>query len=338
MRRISLQPRADALSMSEAAPLLAGWLSWLLARQGTRFLLIKGVSLTRHGLRPARVSSDVDVLIAPPDIGGAVTALREAGWQLRPVTYAQQRYSEHSVSLFHELWPIDIDVHRFFPGFLEDATHTFDVLWSRREEIQIAGIQSPIPDRHSSALILALHSYRGLSAETRHRRESTALGVGLKLSQDDACDMLALAVETGSDATLRDFLGALGVAVPPSGSTADPALQEWNDRVHSPSRSAHMWWRLIHSARGAEKLRAVRYAVWPKAEDLDILYFQGRAASTTWGYSRLRLKRLARGGPVLWGVVRLWWGRLWRMAKMTYAVRRDAQSRRQGRKRPPCPR
>ncbi|MBT9606347.1 nucleotidyltransferase family protein [Microbacterium sp.] len=309
MREDATETVSETLRMSEAGPLLTAWVSWFLAERGVRFLVIKGAALTHHGLRAARISSDVDVLVDPTDVDAAVVALVDAGWRLRPTTFAQQRYSEHSVSLIHNSWPIDIDVHHAFPGFLQDPTRTFDVLWERRETICIADVPAPVPDRHSSALILALHSYRGRSAETRHSRELDELLVALRSTDGDAYDLLALAVASGSDASLRDFFADLGVAFSPSRGDDDPALIAWNERVHSPSRSAHMWLHLIRSARGWRKVEALRHAVWPNAEDLDILHSGGGRAASQREYFRLRMRRLSRGVPVLRGMAALWWRR-----------------------------
>lgn len=297
-----------ALTVGDAGALLSAWTSHVLQSHGIRSLLIKGVSLEHHGLRKPRVSSDVDVLVSPNDLRATLGVFRASGWRERPTTFAQHLYTEHSVALIHPLWPIDIDVHHAFPGFLAPAESVFDTLWKYRVTLPIAGVECLVPDRNSSALILALHSLRGLTSDPRHREELSHLEGVLKRSDGERDDMLELAVRTGSDATLFRFLSGIGLAFEPSRDVNDPEVRDWIVRVETPYRSSHMWGSLLAKAQGRERLRVLRHLLWPSTHDLDMIF-----PDLTGGPSRYvvaRIRRAWHGYPVVIGMIRAWRPRL----------------------------
>ena len=293
----------QSLDPADAVPLLSGWIAEILNRRGTRYLLIKGPSLEFHGLRSGRVSSDVDLLVDPADVPAVMEVLQESGWRERPTTFAQNLYTEHSVSLLHPLWPIDIDVHHSFPGFFEPPAIVFDCLWRRRDVCPIADVACMVPDRASSVLILALHSLRGLTSSDRHRIELENLLEVLSRAPVRADDLLSLAYQTGCDASLKDFLLQLNIDVRPK-LRHEEALKDWEERVSSPFRSSHMWRRLLAHSQGKQRIAVMRHLIWPSAHDLDLQH--GGLVGGRGRYVRARLKRAANGLPVLVVMLKSW--------------------------------
>lgn len=291
------------LDPADAVSLLSGWLADALGRRRVRYLLIKGPSLEIHGLRPGRVSSDVDLLVSPHDVPAVMAVLKQSGWRERPTTFAQSLYTEHSVSLLHPSWPIDLDLHDSFPGFFEPPATVFDVLWGRRDVCRIADVPCAVPDRASSVLILALHSMRGLTSSDRHRVELEHLFEVLSRAPVNADVLLSLAVQTGCDASLEDFLQRLGIRFHPA-LRHEEALKDWEERVTSPFRSSHMWRRLLAHSRGKKRLAVVRHLIWPSAYDLDLQ--QGTLEGGRSRYMRARFKRATNGLPVLAVMLKSW--------------------------------
>src|SRR6188768_285867 len=141
-----------------AYPLAGAWCSELAARLPVRALVIKGPALAEYRLRTPRIAADVDVLVHPDDYKSYTMAIAASGWTERHHLFIADRTAPHSTTFIRDGWPIDIDVHRFFPGFLADPGLVFDILWARRVPRTSGHVRTWVPDRPSSALILGLHS------------------------------------------------------------------------------------------------------------------------------------------------------------------------------------
>lgn len=293
--------------LATSVDLAHAWTSWLLEVEGIRALFIKGPGLSHHGLRQPRVSSDVDVLVSPAHAGRFVEALRRNGWVEREERSERAIYVAHSITLIHESWPCDIDVHHTFPGFLADPQETFDALWARRVELTLAHRAVPVPDRLGSLLIVGLHALRSRNTDPRHGRELDYLLTRVPIDDDERAELSALAIATGCDRTLRTVLTALDVPPPadPSVSRGDAAaLREWELRVASGASTGYMWLTMLRRQRGIAALRTARSAIWPKRAEL--LRMRPEAADTVLGRLRTRTDRLVRGLPGALSAARLW--------------------------------
>ena len=113
------------LRAEEAVPLLHTLVARAAADLGLRVLAIKGPVVALQGMRAPRASADLDVLVHPRDLGPLVDGLVALGWR-RAVegTYASIM-PPHSTNLLSDLWPVAMDVHHYFPGFLADAGEVF---------------------------------------------------------------------------------------------------------------------------------------------------------------------------------------------------------------------
>ncbi|MEJ3404870.1 nucleotidyltransferase family protein [Rathayibacter sp. YIM 133350] len=295
--------RSVPLRTGEAVELGHALIERTAADACVRVLFIKGPSLAFHGLREARASADVDVLVSPSDEDALLSPLRSAGWHERPYGTHDKEFVTHSVTLIHEGWPCDLDVHRAFPGFLADAGEVFDALWERRVVLTQANHEIAVPDRAASILILALHSLRGSVKIARHATELDGLVERLRgMTDAERDDLVELARRTGCRATLAPFFERIGA---PLGAGEidwdDPAYVLWRKRVESGSIVAHFWLELVGRLPWHRVPRETLRAFWPSPAEMRIIHPETAAG---WrAVTAARWNRLLRGtrdvGPVL---------------------------------------
>lgn len=280
----------------EAVTLCHALVSEVAATVGCRLLIIKGQSSVWHGLRPPRVSADVDVLLAPADLDRFLQAMAGIGWYERPdgslITLPAAR---HSVTLIHDRWPCDVDVHYRFPGLLVEPAEAFDVLWERRMKMPIVGAHVDVPDKVSSIVITALHSVRGTTKQPRHADEfRRLLGLAPTLTEEDRENLREVATLTKADVALDGLLTDLGVP----GVTEDvrakefTTLRQWREDSAIKHSVAHFWIRYVRQAPPWQWPPRVKTALWPS----DAVFLKmhpecgdGRSLNVA------RLSRLARG-------------------------------------------
>jgi len=237
------------------------------------YLYIKGLSSSIHGLRHERVSADADVLVNPASEQGVVIALQQVGWMPRTSSRAGHELVTHSTSFVHPQWPVDIDLHREFPGLLAQPEDVFKALFNRRIHIEVAGNRLTIPDRAGATLIQVAHSLRTLSQNPRHREEYLYLidFVVPSLSRAQRADVVSLAAQIGALDTLRPFLEKLGVPLPdPTPPGVNPALDEWRARVAADGVVGAQ--ALIAARRLAwyKRPAAMWHIIWPSERDFRI--------------------------------------------------------------------
>lgn len=287
---------AVALDISTATELLQAWLADLAQTHGLAVLFIKGKSGSFHGLRPSRVSSDIDVLVHPDEFQVWEDLLAGNGWQERAATAGQDLYVTHSVSYLHPSWPLDIDLHRNFPGFLADPSTTFQALYEKRCTLRVAGVDTSITDKVSTLAILALHSLRSRDDAGRHSSELAYLLENADLTPTERDDLGSFAMITGCDRTLDDVLAHLGITRPAGISKGSEAsLREWRLRVASGASTGYMWWLMLRRQKGLGRIRLFRDAVWPDRADL--LQMRPGIDDSPAGRARARLNRLRSGFP-----------------------------------------
>jgi hypothetical protein len=289
-----LSTAARRLSAADAVELAHAWTQRFAERHRIRAVFIKGPTSAHHELRSHRVSADVDVLVDPAHFDRFCELLAETGWRPRPATFASSRYSLHSRTFIADDWPCDLDVHRTFPGFLEDPQRVFDLIWSRRHGMTLANVDCTIPDKASAILILALHARRSRDSDPRHQNELAEMITRVSLDDAEKADLANLAVRSGSAQTSGDVLAALGLV--DERFTEDlesDSLRAWQVRVGSGASATSMWLALLRGARGTEFMRIMRHAVWPSDADLAVMYphLQGGPVIR----NRARLHRLGRG-------------------------------------------
>lgn len=238
--------------------------SRLAADDGIRALLIKGIVLELLGLRKRRGYADIDVIVEPARFDDMIAALQSAGWRERAHLWIFDRVDVHSVTLIHPSWPIDIDVHRNFPGFLAPSPVVFDELWEHRKVIPLAGQTILATDEAASAAVLGLHALRWMHTN-RNRSEFAGLVDVLRRDSGLTERLRQLAARTGSSDTLAPLLTELGVDAVGGFPVQASELRAWRRRVSHPSRTG-VWFTYLQSLPPQRWPRELATVVWPSAE------------------------------------------------------------------------
>ncbi|WP_169747747.1 nucleotidyltransferase family protein [Demequina subtropica] len=260
----------SALTAADAVELAHALVDGVGRARGIRVLFLKGPGAAHHGLRPARVSADADAMVAPGDLASMLEGLAAAGWHEREHSDLAHLFATHSVTLIHDAWPCDIDVHVRFPGFLQDPADVFEALWERRVPIALAGVEVSIPDRTGAILIAALHSLRTPAQTSRHAAEVRMLLDMVLPSLDEAEreDLASLASLTGCQDTARPVLERFVVLPPSTPARVDPELDAWRVRTGAQGSSTVQHWQIIVSSPLRRRPRLIWNAFWRSAEDL----------------------------------------------------------------------
>ena len=227
------------LTITEAVPLGAASVMRLATEAGVRTLMIKGEVLEQQGLRGHYESVDVDVLVDPGEYDRYLALLAEHGWQPMTHSTAPSIIEKHAVTVLHEFWPISIDVHQHFPGFLTDPQVVFDHLWERRTTAHVAGVDVAAPDRIGHAAVVALHYLRDpQSGKSMNGMPDLVDRIRATFSADDLRELAEVAAATGSADTMRTFLDEVGAPRIGIGSTDEAALTTWKLRTESGGSTA----------------------------------------------------------------------------------------------------
>lgn len=299
---------ATPLRLADAVPLATALSAHVAHRTGVRVLFIKGPVAELQGLRAPHASLDVDLLVEPRGAARFVDQLRSLGWHDRPGYRALPLAGGHATTLIHDDWPCDIDVHYYWPGFAASNVGVFETLWSRRQEVVIAGYPVNAPSRTDGMLVLALHALRGdqTPGGTRAYRQLVARA-HTTLDERERALVSSAAVELGATSTAARFLVDLGFAASDSPDSEEAVL--WRIRSHASGGTADwlielrrtVWWR---------RPRVLFEAVFPPP-------------------SRLRV-RYPDVGPRAVDVIAAWWRRLLKgIAVLPEAYRATAALRRQ---------
>ena len=281
------------LRLDEANELLSAWACAQADAVGIRILLLKGRALSDDGLRPARTSADVDVLVDPRAFDAYCDAIVAAGWEEFPSTFASAHFTLHSRSFRRDGWPNSFDVHSEYPGFLRAPAVVFDALWATRRETAFAHRTCPVPSRAANAMVLALHSLRGTHKQERHRDELASV-TAASFTAAERAELAALATATGAAYPLRDVLAAWGVAVPADPELArSAAAREWHRKTAEAEGAAASWVLLLWRAPWRQKPAIVGRALWPSHADFAIDHPE--VPDRMWPQVRARIARWGRG-------------------------------------------
>lgn len=288
------------LSSATAIQLGSALVSFVAERSNIRAFLIKGLVLEQLGLRRARQYSDIDVMVDPARFDDFVAALAAIGWHERVHFWFYDRIEEHSTTLIHDSWPVDIDVHRYFPGFLAPEQEVFEELWVHRREFAIAGRQVIGTDEAAASVILALHALRWMHT-TRNVEEYKYLIERLRALPETRTHLIELAAATGSSDTLAPLFEALGLHPVEGRPVSHRDLMDWRRRVSHPSRTGE-WVAYISRTPKKHWPRELRLAMWPPAE----MYLQDHpdVANTFGSLFRARIHRLLHGAAGMVRVIR----------------------------------
>lgn len=249
-----------SLTLAEASELLAASVAREASVLDVPAMLIKGPTLAVHGLREPRESVDVDLWVSPAAFSRLIAALEVRGWHAHAEDTSAHVMRPQSVTLIHRAWPLELDLHDTFPGFLADPQVVFDRLWARGQIFSQAGHTVTMPDLLSSVLIAALHYER--HAEWRQAELSDLLlrTRGL-LGRAELKELAELSAQTGCADTLRAFLDDLGA--PPIGAgCSDPVvLDAWQLMTHGGWVPGVAWLETLRRARWRDRPAILLHAL-----------------------------------------------------------------------------
>jgi Uncharacterised nucleotidyltransferase len=254
-------PRSPAVELAQAL------VEHLATSAGVRVLALKGPVLAHHGLRDRRASSDADVLVEPGAEEWLQAALAARGWTVRFEREMPAILERHSVTLLHPRWPVDIDLHWYFPGLHAAPAAAFEALWEHRQTIQLAHRDVTCLDLPASALIAAVHCVR-YPQSGRHRRELEQIRARVGPEPEAVEAFSALARRTRSAGVLADVLADLGVAPGPTDLTR-AEQQRWQHYTETHEWGSTGAW--LHGLKGGslpDRLHTVARAVWPDRAEL----------------------------------------------------------------------
>jgi hypothetical protein len=283
---------SSALRLEEAVDLGYALMARVAQDAGVRLLAIKGPVLALQGLRAPKRSVDVDVLVDPAGFDRMRAALEAVGWHDGGLHDTPHIVPMHSVTHRHPVWPLEVDVHRWFPGFLGDPQATFEALWERRSTVVLAHVELPAPDAVGHCAIAALHYLR--DSATEWSRGNLA-DLAERVATWDAGERVALgelASRTGSAETLAPFLRAVDVATGPSGVPLVVSLDDWETRSDAETRQVLPW---LVELRRRPWYRRPAYVLWSLWLTDDHFRTQSDVPLTRREVMRARVARLRRG-------------------------------------------
>lgn len=292
------------VSRGEALPLAYALTARVAADARVRLLAIKGMVLAHHQLREPRLSADVDVLVHPRDVEAFVSAMLALGWARVPSATSPSLRRPHAVNLCHAHWPLGIDVHLHFPGFLAPDAEVFEELWRRRTRLALAHQPVWATDATSSAAIAGLHHLRNANSP----RDAVALEALVakarkRFADADLDDLSTLATATGASRSLAPLLERLGAPpAAPHPAEADE-LESW--LLASTADGATVWTLVWRRTPWRQRPAFILQALLPDGQRLRELYFHDRT-TPLW---RLRVRRVQHVAVKLPPVLRQLLGR-----------------------------
>lgn len=171
-----------------------GALQHLAERSSVRLLHVKGAALHPALAEGRAPSSDCDVLVHPQDVGRLTSALVASGWE-RITRFEWGSVFGHAATFYSPVWGT-VDVHRLFPGLDRDPRASFELLWARRESVELGDAICPVPDLEAQRLILLVHAARDATGKRAGDLAAAwgSLGPGERASLDELADVLGATV------------------------------------------------------------------------------------------------------------------------------------------------
>jgi hypothetical protein len=273
---------------------------------GVRVLAIKGPVAALHGLRPPRTSVDVDMLVEPARFDEVLTRLQDLRWLPAQISEGPSVLPPHSVTLRHPQWPIEIDLHHSFPGFLAPVSEVFELLWDDRVEAVLAQRRIPAAGLAGSFLVGTLHALRHMHIP-RHTAEFELLMEFMTAAPGETrAEVIALAEATGALQTARPLIERFGAPREEVDPDRAEAFRSWTLRTRLVDTRVTPW--LIELRRSSPRRRLpVLLRALLGASEAELRRNWPHAPPGRRGLWLARWWRLRRGLPHLPHAVRLVW-------------------------------
>jgi hypothetical protein len=285
-----------ALALEEAVELGYALIARVAETAGVRALGVKGPILAIQGLREPTQSVDVDVLVDPNQFDAMRSALEAVAWHDGGFHDTALIVPLHSVMHRHPLWPIEVDVHCWFPGLLGDPADVFEVLWDRRTTVRIAHASVPAPDRVAHAALAALHYLRDAATEWGQASADRLARRVETWSRDDLVALGKLAAATGATESLEPFLRRVGAPIVKSSMPLAVSLDDWNMRADAETRQVLPWLVELRRRPWRRRPAYLWWSLWLTDE-----FFRSKSEEPMTGRDllRARLLRLHRAWRAL---------------------------------------
>ena len=246
---------------------------------GIRYVTLKGDGAALQGLRSPRRSTDIDVWVDPARMDEFLALLSAHGWHRRPESLSWTLFITHSITLVHDRWPCDIDVHRTFPGMLGDPRELFDEMWSARVRAELhPNVSTWIPDRHSHAVVAALHALRsGRSAHARAQLADIMTRIDA-WSREDREEIRDAAIRLHAETPMAALLRRWDVPVEPTRSAKFEAAL-WDIR-RTASDHTFDWLYAVATAPRQRRVALLRRGLMPTLHDMTANHPATRESAT----------------------------------------------------------
>ncbi|MGC0368430.1 nucleotidyltransferase family protein [Microbacterium sp. SLBN-111] len=262
------QATADAfveVPQRAAVSLLAPVVQAFADRHGIRILGIKGQALALQGLRTARSTGDVDMLVDPSRFDELCALLRHHRWRDRdgkilvPLPPEGSASVPHARTLEHPHWPTHLDLHRYYPGFLGPAQETFEFLWDARDRVGDGTLSLEVPARIDHWLLAALHAIRsGDERQMTDLRERAQAEFAGRMST-----VLERGIELRAFEPLRGQFLLLGEQGPAPANVEPPLLTAWNRRLRDSRADDDAFVEQLLDARGRVRMALLLRQIFP---------------------------------------------------------------------------
>ncbi|MFD7870005.1 nucleotidyltransferase family protein [Microbacterium sp. NPDC059771] len=260
---------SSALPIDAAGRLAHALVAYTAAEAGVRALSLKGPFAAEYGLRDRRPSADADVLVDPAALPALRERLEQRGWHTRAGRMPPTFIDLHSVTLIHDDWPCDIDLHRFFPGFLAAPEVVFELLWQGREVHRAGGAAVLTPSRAGMAAVVALHAARDPHvSKNRRDAESVRTAVATRFTAAEVREFCDIVRGGRAQWVLRELIAEAGLPLTADDATADEKALWLRNQQPAPAKAASLWIREIADAPLRHKVRVLLHALWVPRDDI----------------------------------------------------------------------
>jgi len=283
-----------AFTPSEGVRLAHAVVASVCERAGIRALSIKGPVAEHYEFRRPRLAADADIWVDPAKWTDTCLLLQDRGWHTRVGRQTPSLLPQHSLTLIHNSWPCDIDLHRAFPGFFADENTVFEALWKGHQEIAIGHRTVKIPSRAASAAIAILHSLRTVnSSRLRRERSETERIVRQEFSTDEKREFYEVARAGGALWTMRDFIASAELGKPEVDVSLSTQANWTLFQNNNDLGTIAAWWANVHSVPMHRRPTHLLHALWVPRDEIPRNSREERPS--LYEYISYQAKRLVRG-------------------------------------------
>jgi hypothetical protein len=264
MSGINSAPVEDVVKVRSDKAKVTASLARLASKNDIRLLAAGGPVFVAQGLISPRVSRFVTVVVDPARFHDFVRVALESGWKLVPPTRGSASLPTATATFGCPGWAVDLHAYAAFPGFYTSPQDVFDLLWNRRQTMQIQGTPVRTVDRLIT-IMLSVHDRLGDRANI-HRTQSNKSFLLAQyrsaLTPEELSRLRSLTTELGAVESMRSLFDALDIdpgeiVLPPESyarwrlglPTVGPATIALLALIECPSKSRmSRTWRVLRQS------------------------------------------------------------------------------------------